>query len=76
VLATPPGLSRSSAVPELAPGQCLAPRGTAGSSRGPGHGIAIWRLDAQLSTADQDELAGAGRPVPGDLAVDLTTRAP
>jgi hypothetical protein len=37
-----------------------------------GRGIAVSRLDGQLSTADQDELAGAGRLLPGDLAVDLT----
>jgi hypothetical protein len=40
-----------------------------------GHDIAIWRLDGQLSAADQDELAGTGRLVPADLAVDLTIGA-
>jgi hypothetical protein len=37
----------------------------------PEHDITISQLDGELSVKDQEELIGAGVPVPGELALDL-----
>ena len=41
---------------------------------GPEHDITVSDLGGEPSVGDQEELAGIGVPVPGELAFDLTIR--
>jgi hypothetical protein len=74
VLTTPPGSNGSIVVSASAREQCLMPRGRDEKLAGPEHDITVSDLGGEPSVGDQEELAGIGVPVPGELAFDLTIR--